>query len=256
MEDEHYNHYFTRSCWRVYAETEFNVGRAGKFSFESNLITSGSPKLDRILQMRDDMSWPLPVEPNTVRIIWAPHHSMTSDWLYFSTFPTNYKHFLQLARECPHLQIVLKPHPTLFDKVIAYGVMTPAELRAYMEEFIALPNTAIVTGGNYIPLFWASDLMITDGVGFFAEYMVTGKPLIWTENPGHFPLNEIGQLLQEGMYRAENFEQAVHYLEQLCVEKNDPLREKREEIIKQLIPHEEGSAQFIVNDILDGIDNE
>ncbi len=134
--------------------------------------------------------------------------------------------------------------------------MTPAELRAYMEEFIALPNTAIVTGGNYIPLFWASDLMITDGVGFFAEYMVTGKPLIWTENPGHFPLNEIGQLLQEGMYRAENFEQAVHYLEQLCVEKNDPLREKREEIIKQLIPHEEGSAQFIVNDILDGIDNE
>jgi CDP-glycerol glycerophosphotransferase (TagB/SpsB family) len=169
---------------------------------------------------------------------------------------SNYRHFLQLARECPNLQIVLKPHPSLFEKVVFFGLITHEDLRAYLEEFLSLPNTAMVTGGNYIPLFWASDIMITDGIGFFAEYMVTGKPLIWSENPGHFAMNKIGQILQEGMYRASDFEAIVQYLEQLCVERNDPLAPKRQEITRQLLPRPEGSAQFIVNDILQALDSE
>ncbi|UIN21135.1 CDP-glycerol glycerophosphotransferase family protein [Herbaspirillum frisingense] len=254
MQDEHYNHHFMRNCWRIYAESPLALDRARDFIFDSNMVVAGTPKFDQIIRAKSEAAWPLPIGPDKIRIIWAPHHSMTADWLNFSTFRSNYKHFLQLARECPHLDIVFKPHPALLEKVVAYGFMTQPDLRSYLEEFLALPNTAMVTNGDYAPLFWGSDILITDGIGFFGEYMVTGKPIIWTENPGHFPFNPIGEMLQEGMYRAGDFEAVVGYLEQLCVEKQDPLKEKREEIIKRLLPRPEGSAQFIVNDLLNEMD--
>lgn len=256
MEDEHYNKHFMRNCWRIYAESDLSLERARDFIFDSNMVVAGTPKFDQIIRSKEAASWPLAIEQDSIRIIWAPHHSMTADWLNFSTFMSNYKHFLQLARECPNLQIVLKPHPALLEKIIAYGRLTQVELRAFLEEFIALPNAAISTDTDYAPLFWGSDILITDGIGFFGEYMVTGKPIIWTENPGHFAFNEIGQMLEEGMYRASNFEMVVQYLEQLCVEKQDPLLEKRQEIIKRLLPRPEGSAQFIVDDILFELDSE
>ncbi|MDY7577048.1 hypothetical protein RGU70_01740 [Herbaspirillum sp. RTI4] len=250
------NLYFMRSCWRAYCETTAHYD-AWKYSVsKGNLAVSGSAKLDRIVEGKDNAAWPIAEEADSIRIIWAPHHSLTDDWLFFSTFMSNYLQFLQLARECPNLQIVLKPHPALFNKLVSYGLLKEQELLSYLKEFVALPNTALVTGANYIPMFWGSDIMITDGIGFFAEYMVTEKPIIWTENPGHFPLNEIGLILQNGMYRANVFEDVVAYLEMLCVNKEDPLKEKRLDIIKQIAPHSHGSAKFIVDDILKGMDEE
>ena len=256
LEAEHTNIFFMRNLWRAYCETDSQAQGWNAVTPKGAVRVSGSPKLDRVLKTSENAGWPMEILPDTTRIIWAPHHSVQSDWLNFSTFMSNYRLFLQLARECPNLQIVLKPHPSLFEKIVFFRLITHDELRAYLEEFLALPNTAMVTGGNYVSLFWASDLMITDGIGFFAEYMVTGKPLIWSENPGHFPLNEIGEILQEGMYRANDFEAIVNYLEQLCVQQDDPLAAKRKEITQKLLPRPEGSAQFIVNDILEAIDSE
>lgn len=254
---EQMNVLFMRSCWRAYTETETHAKIWSQYIAQGNLRVAGSAKLDRIVASSDVAEWPMPVEPGSTRIIWAPHHSLNAEqWLNFSTFMENHQAFLQLARECPQLQIVLKPHPTLFEKILTFGLMTHEELMAYLNEFVALPNTALVTGGNYLPLFWASDLMITDGIGFFSEYMVTGKPIIWTVNPTHVAMNDVVTKLTEGMYQAHEFESVVNYLEQLIVDKHDPLYDTRQELIKTIMPHPNRSAQFILEDIIAGIDEE
>lgn len=251
--------FFYKSCWRMYYNHASQYQMLASHFKKDVLRLAGSTKLDLILQKKDAPAWPLPVEPNTIRVIWAPHHSVDQEtWLNlnYSTFLYNYQQFLQLARECPEIQLVLKPHQILFTKLVELKLMSQQEVDQFIHDFSALPNTAIVLGGDYFPLMWASDLLITDGISFFSEYMMTEKPIIWTENPKHRKMNEIGELLANtGTYRAETFDQVVGYIGQLFVDHQDSLLPVRQALKAQLQPNQHGSAQYIVNDIIQGIDH-
>lgn len=258
FKEEDINYSFYKSCWRMYYDHPSQLSMLSSHVKKDVLRLSGQTKIARILDMQNEPAWPLPVLPNTIRVIWAPHHSLEQQtWvnLNYSTFLYNYQQFLQLARECPEIQIVLKPHQILFSKLVELKLLTQQEMDQFIAEFSSLPNAAIVTGGDYFPLMWASDLMITDGISFFGEYMITEKPIIWTKNPRRYPMNELGELLvSEGTYQADTFDQVIAYIEQLFVQHDDPLAENRKSLKAQLQPNNGGSAQFIVNDILQGID--
>lgn len=251
--------FFYKSCWRMYYNHMSQYEMLAPHFKEDVLRLAGSTKLDLILQKKNELAWPLPIVPNTIRIIWAPHHSVDQEaWmnLHYSTFLYNYQQFLQLARECPEIQIVLKPHPILFSKLVELKLMSQQEVDQFIHNFTSLPNTALILGGDYFPLMWASDLMVTDGISFFSEYMMTEKPIIWTENPKHRKMNEIGELLANtGTYRAQTFDQVVAYIEQLFVDHQDPLLPVRQALKEQLQPNKQGSAQYIVNDIIQGMDH-
>lgn len=251
--------YFYKSCWRLYYDHPLQFDMLKSHVKKGALRLSGQPKIARILEKEKEPAWPLPIMPNTIRIIWAPHHSLDQEAgfnVHYSTFLYNYKQFLQLARECPEIQLVLKPHPIIFSKLVQFGLMSQQEVDQFIHDFVSLPNAALVLGGDYFPLMWASDLMITDGISFFGEYMITEKPIIWTKNPKRRVMNELGELLvNEGTYQAETFDQVVGYIEQLFVQHQDPLLEQRKNLKAQLQPNERGSAEFILEDIIQGIDS-
>lgn len=248
IEQRQFNQEYHRSCWGIFCETKLHRLLYEKNSPDigfRNVAATGYPRFETLWERRNEKYWPTKVSDGDTKIIWAPHHSIDTKWLGFSTFIDNHMQFLKLARQSPSLHIALRPHPALFSKLLANGV--PQEnIDRFIHDFTSLPNTALYEEGDYIPLFGASDLLITDGIGFFSEYMLTGKPIIYTDSGRSFGFNDAGKLLVDGLYRATNFNEVLTSLTAL-LENDDPLRATRERIAKVLFnPSKPSPSQQIL----------
>ena len=239
IEQKQFNQLFHHACWGIFCETKVHLLLYEKISQvgSKNVVVTGFPKFEELWSRRNERFWPTNASTTDVKIIWAPHHSIAPQWLGFSTFIDNHMKFLNLARQNPNFHIALRPHPALFPKLRAYGI--PQEyINHYLAEFTSQPNTALYEVGDFVPLFGASDMLITDGIGFFSEYMLTEKPIIYTDSGRSVGFNEAGNLLVKGLYRAETFEEVVVCLNKL-LSGDDPLRNSRKVIAKMLFCPEE-----------------
>jgi CDP-glycerol glycerophosphotransferase (TagB/SpsB family) len=143
------------------------------------------------------------------------------------------------------LEVVLKPHPMLFESM-AHGKMPPVEFEAFLNAWVAQANTSIVLGGDYGPLFAASDLMITDGVTFLVEYQLFDKPLIWIDSEQHVGFNEMGELACHCLYRATSVREVSRLVDFVLSEQQDPLAEARREVSNVFRPFPGESAERVV----------
>jgi len=193
------------------------------------------------MERGEQQSWPLSADRGKFRLVWAPHHSVRPEWLGFGMFDRVYKEILQWASENPDIEIVLKPHPMLFESR-AHGLLSPADITAFLEAWDALPNTAYQTGGDYAPLLGASDAMLTEGISFLAEYQLFGKPLIWLDSKQHVDFNSIGEEIMKGAYRVESAAETIELVAQLRHRKSDPLKSKRNDTVRYLMPFPGASA--------------
>mgnify|MGYP000467511705 CR=1 FL=1 len=174
---------------------------------------TGSPKIDRLAEIANQGRADWPVAPTSqgpnqagagrpFRIVWAPHHSYSSDWLNFGVFAESHLEMLSLAIRHPEIQFVLRPHPFLFGTLVDRGVLSREQLDDWLEDWNDLGNTAIHTDGEYASLFKATDLLVTDGISFLGEYpLVTGRPCVFLEKPGHWEFSPLGELAAEANIR-------------------------------------------------------
>ena len=230
IEQLQFNQPFHHACWGIFCETRLHklLYVKNSASHSRNLEITGFPKFETLWKRRDEKIWPTPAANDSIKIIWAPHHTITKEWLGFSTFLENHLQFYKLAKDNPHLHIVLRPHPALFGKLLTHGV-PESNLQKFLDDFTALPNTALYETGDVVPLFGGSDVLITDGIGFFSEYMMTGKPIIYTDSGRSVGFNPAGEMLVGGLYRTSNFTEVLQTLSML-VAGQDPLRSARERI--------------------------
>ena len=139
-------------------------------------------------------------------MMWAPHHSYSPAWLNFGNFAAMFQDMLTFATANPTVDVLLRPHPLMFRTLLDREVIPVAVLEEWLEQWNALPNTAIDADDDVALLFGAADLMITDGISFLAEYpLATNKPGIFFENAGHWVLSELGELAASANIRASNF---------------------------------------------------
>lgn len=241
-----------RMCWRIYCETELTRQQmASKSSRKaSNVIVSGHPKLDRLWKMREKPEWPIQQAERKFRLIWSPHHSIGDHWLGFGTFLSTYRDMIDWARRDDFIEIVMKPHPALFSALLAQN---PRALQEFVSEWSSLKNTHIVQGGDYGPLFAASDAMLTDGISFLAEYQIFDKPLLFLDSCRHAPFNSLGTAVLEGAHRCINIEEAEHYLKVLRKGMPDLKTDERRKVIKFLMPSPGKCVDSILRDIREGI---
>lgn len=162
----------------------------------AHVHVTGTPKIDALVREANDgrMRWPL-APSNNLRVVWAPHHSYSPGWLNFGMFTQVCDEMLAFARENADVDVVLRPHPFLFGTLVDRGLMTQNELDAWLAAWLVLPNTAFDDDGDTGHLFAATDIFVTDGISFIAEYpLATGKPTIFMENPGHWEFSPIGEI--------------------------------------------------------------
>jgi hypothetical protein len=252
LADNYGDQFFHRMCWRIYCETEETqrLLRSKSARGGDHVVVAGHPKLDRLWNARQRPHWPLPQDRRRFRLVWAPHHSITTDWLGFGTFMESYPAMLEWAREDQGVEIVLKPHPRLFNRM---QNDYPGHLDRFFESWQQLPNTATAEGCDYGPLFAASDAMLTDGISFLAEYQLFDRPLIFLDSGHHAPFNEIGRAVTSAAYGVDSVAAARGLIENFRKGGGDPLKTRRAEVLRTLMPFPGQSVERILDDIRRGL---
>lgn len=199
---------FHLRCHRIYCTSEqmlkdeqaYHNGNPNKF------IYLGNTKLEYIALHHQSANHFQ--QTGKVNILWAPHHSIDG-WLNFATFTQNCFHFIRLAEKYQNqIHIKLRAHPVLIEKM---RIRHPEMLQQFTQIWDDLENTSIDTHWDYLPSFDWSDLLITDGVSFLAEYPITQKPSIFIENNQHMAFNHNGLLARDCQYIAQNMGEVEQY---------------------------------------------
>jgi CDP-glycerol glycerophosphotransferase (TagB/SpsB family) len=163
---------------------------------------------------------------------------------------------LAWAREDTRVEIVLKPHPALFTRLRGDAAMRPEGLAEFLRAWRELPNTALVEGGDYGPLFAGSDAMITDGISFLSEYQIFDRPLLFLDSGHHVPFNRLGDLIIASAQRVDTVAEARAFLDEFRRSGNDPTAKARAVATTLLRPFPGEAARRIVEDLRAGLARE
>ena len=261
MMANHEMHYniasFHSYLWAYFTQTEAHrrMHLQHDPSARSKLVVTGYPKLDVYHHEPPTGAdvWEAAggERSGRRRVIYAPHHSLGRDNLGMSTFPWTHDVMLRAALEDEDVQWVYKPHPTLRFSVEKNGVMTAAEYEAYEARWDAAPNATVFDSGRYFDLFRTSDALITCCGSFLAEYLPTGRPIIWLVSDTTVGLNAVGRRLATGFYEVRSATELTEVFQRVVLEGDDPLASRRKELIEELFPGDRSASEQVVEYLRD-----
>jgi glycosyltransferase involved in cell wall biosynthesis/CDP-glycerol glycerophosphotransferase (TagB/SpsB family) len=259
MMANHEMHYniatFHSYLWAYYTQTEDHrrLHLEHDPSAHDRLVVTGYPKLDVYLteESPSEEVWEAAggVDGERPRVIYAPHHSLGRDNLGMSTFAWMHEPMLDLLLGEPDVQWAYKPHPSLRFSVEKNDLMSSEDYAAYEALWQRAGNATVVDTGNYFDLFRTSDALVTDCGSFLAEYLPTGKPIIWLVSEATVGLNPVGEKFAEGFYAVRSRAEFEDVFDDVVRRGNDPLRERRQELANSLFPAR-GTASHAVLDHL------
>lgn len=257
----HTNLHYHQLCWRIFCETEMHKEMYIQSSVRQgeNVVVTGYPKFDRLLAAKKRPAcWPITdsiPHRRRFRIIWAPHHSITSEVMGFGTFLETHREMLAWAQQSEDTyEFILKPHPALFGEIVHTAkAFSQDYVDAFLSTWNALSNTSLYEGGDYGPLFAGSDAMLTDGVGFLSEYQLFEKPLIFLDSGKHFGFNSVGNIVIQSANAVKTVAEARFFCERLKNGETDPLQATQQKVLSQIVPYPGQSAQRIVEAIREGL---
>ena len=135
----------------------------------------------------------------------------------------------------------------MFGTLVDRQVVDESELNQWLEEFKALPNTSIETGGDFASLFLSSDLLLTDGISFIGEYpMITGKPAVYLENSERWKFSPIGTIAVQANWRIGSFAEFADRFDQIRAEGLGDYSAAIERLRKAASPYPGESAARII----------
>lgn len=197
-------------------------------TFTKQFIT-GFPRYDNLEKYKNCESslWSLPRNKENFRIIWTPRWCTNEGNCSFFDYKDS---IINYCKNNPNIDFVFRPHPQAFSNWIATGELSENEAMEYKQLYEKSVNTQIDETKEYLTTFYSSDCLITDVSSIVAEYFLTGKPIIYCHKIDCF--NEFSRKLSEGFYWVRNFMEIQNIIEMLR-SGNDPLKEKRQSIIKE-----------------------
>lgn len=210
----------------------------------SHAVCCGITAVENVLKAQTDACPAWRFSHNDYRVIYAPRWTQDPTW-GGSSFLKYRELFLQIADDHPEIDILVRPHPLMFDHFISIGVMTPEEVDAYHEACEERNNIRLDAEKEYHATFWNSSVLICDYSSVIIEYFVTGKPIIYlTYNKDIVYTDQMNEMLSCS-YIVHSGKELREVLENLALG-IDPLAPKRREICERMIS-ETGSANASEN---------
>ena len=227
-----------------FVETEVHrqLAAAHSRNHAANVAVSGYPGTEVFLRHdhtpRD--TWkPLPPTPDGQRrrrVIWAPHHTIEEcSPLPLSTFLRYADEMLEVARRHKDtLQLAFKPHQLLRFKLNALWGKERTD--AYYRRWQEGENTQCEET-SYVDLFLTSDAMMHDSGSFTAEYLFTGKPVLFLDRAADTAslFSPFGTLAYAQHYHAANMADIGRFLQQVVLGGHDPMREGRQRFLEETL---------------------
>lgn len=201
-------------------------------------VISGHPKLDYLSDNvpTTNAAWKRSGKNDTTRILWTPRWNTSDNCCHFF----DYKNFFpKFCSQHAEIDLTLRPHPLCFDNFITTGELSEDDLSSMTHQYEHSPNQLIDQSADYQGTFSTCDILVSDVSSMMLEFFATGKPIIYTHSQNTF--NAFGEALSQGFYWVENEQELEQQLEQL-IQGNDPLRNKRQEILASQVYLPEGGA--------------
>lgn len=263
-----YHNPFINSAWKVFCPTrefyrEFvvrqNIHQTHLYSFNAyNAVFTGYPKLDAYQEPVRQENLPDGINNGNPIVIVAPHGNIRYD-VNIATFHLYYQQLIDLLEKYPEVNFVFKPHPVLRRRL--YNMvnshldvpMTPEEYDQYVENWCSYPNGFYVHDGEYIDLFKASSLLITDSGSFINEYLPSGHPCIYLlnpENPEEMDnFTASAKKILSTYYCCSAWEDAAQWFCNIIEKHEDPKRDQRLHMAETELHNIGGAGKRIVKHI-------
>lgn len=237
--DYHYNNLISATGWKFFVNTrdDFLELLAHSKFFGTNAVLSGYPKFDEFSKPLSLCTIPSKINNGKPIVIYAPHHSVESSF-ELGTFHFYYRFFLELVKNNPNINFVIKPHPSLKYKLENINFMTNKEYYDYINEWESYGNGICVDKGDYIDLFRKAELLIQDSGSFIGEWLPTLKPCIYLFNPKKTysevmnSFSDFGKKVIKTYYCCWNSDEILEYFNTVIYEKKDSLLDKRKQVLK------------------------
>lgn len=231
---------FHNKAWKLFYSTELHKKDARQYAFNKgrNVEIVGYPNADNFLFRKHTDVWH-PQSTYKKRIIWAPHFTIfPGGFLTQSNFLWMAEFMLKLAEKyLDSVQIAFKPHPRLFTELCKHADWGEEKASAYYHEWENMANTQLETG-DFVDLFMTSDAMIHDSGSFCVEYHYSGNPVMYIADNFEEQVaekGEFGQLAMRQHYVGKTEEDIINFIEDVVLAGNDPMKQGREEFVKQYL---------------------
>lgn len=214
---------------------------------ESNkkIFDVGYPRFDLLYQMKQSS---MKKSSNGV-ILWTPRWSLegavNDGTSYFKFIDPLLQYFSK--KENKDLNLIIRPHPLMFDHFIKEGVMSKEDVQNLFQRISKLENIKIDSNKDYLLSAIQADLIISDFSSMLIEFLMLNIPVIYCGKSDSF--DHIGKAMDAVMYHINSSDELIICLEQILY-KGDILKEKREKIIAGLSGCFSGGAGKKIVDIV------
>lgn len=202
---------------KIYSEKQQQYG----YTQHTKILTVGSPKFDAVKNLPC-----LRKKDNYCQIVlYTPRWSLTDGT---SSFLETYEYFFDLVAKHQNVKYIFRPHP-LMESTFKNNIWKNREWDQFVHKFEEFENAEIDLQADYMNTFSQVDVLVSDMSSLLAEFLITGKPIIYMHKQYHF--NEFGENISKGFYWCCNTEELDSVLSDL---RNgiDPKQEQRKTIIK------------------------
>lgn len=228
---------FHNLLWWLFCESDFhkNFYKRKSRMEGKNVYVSGYPPFDSLLTSKSNTFLWKQSNPNLLKIIWAPHHTISGG--------DGYSSFLKYSDEMVKIafhyndkvQFVFRPHPLLKSKLYQISDWGKERTDAYFKKWVEMPNT-MVWEGEYRNLFDTSDAILHDSGSFMVEYLFTLKPALYFASINRLKgLNQVGKEAYYCHTLANSAEDIYNFIDSLLEKKDDGLLDKRKELLKNYL---------------------
>lgn len=178
------------------------------------------------------------------RIIWTPRWCTNENNCHFFRYKDKW---FDYCKNNDNVDFVFRPHPQAWLSYAQYDNFSVEDSKNYMKAYDNENNMNVDSESDYMPLFYSSDVLVTDFSSIIIEYFLTGKPIIYCKNDKS--LFEQTEKWTEGFYYARTWADVEEYLNMLK-SGEDPLFEKRRKLIRSEFQLPEKGAGYEIKELL------
>ncbi|MNR80358.1 CDP-Glycerol:Poly(glycerophosphate) glycerophosphotransferase [compost metagenome] len=243
-----------RLAWRVYVRAPRHRRMYTRYcqAGSAHVRVTGHPKLDRFSQgLMSARKGALADWLGDRRaVLWTPHFSVEAGG--WSTYLQYGETLLKAFEGRSDLALIVRPHPLFFGRMRHLGLMDDAREAAFRERLKASGNILLDESFDYAEAFACSEALIADAGSFILEYLPTGKPVLYLDQPQGPGLNEEGEVVR-GYYPGRNDADIVDFIAMMA-HGEDPMCEQRLALIPEFFNVLDGKAgERIAEDIIEGV---
>ena len=209
------------------------------YGYKKGIKVVGSPHAESIAEAEKCAPTRVSRRP---RVLWTPRWNTSEGNCHFF----DHKNLLIALSERGEIDLTFRPHPLCLPHLLNTGELTQIEHDTYLER-IARCEHAKLDAGDYMEALKEHEVFVSDMSSVLGDAFLTGKPVVYTHRVNHF--NELGRFMAEGFYWVRTPLELSTRLQTLAAGE-DPLKEKREELLKAFRAQQpRGAARCILEHI-------